>query len=58
LSAHVVVEDLSKWAKLLGEMRLLLQRFNINHITLQPEISAEIPPANYASVIPIRPEKI
>jgi len=58
LSAHVVVGDLSKWAKLLGEMRLLLQRFNINHITLQPEIPSEIPPANYASVIPIRPEKI
>ncbi len=58
LSAHVVVENLSQWARLLEEMRRLLRGFNINHVTLQPEIPAEIPQANYASVIPIRPEKI
>ncbi|MHB8742346.1 MAG: cation diffusion facilitator family transporter [Sulfuricaulis sp.] len=39
LSAHVVLKDISHWAKILDDMRQLLrQRFAIEHVTLQPEI--------------------
>ncbi|MBB5212786.1 cation diffusion facilitator family transporter [Microbulbifer hydrolyticus] len=38
LSAHIVVDDLSAWPKVLDRLRkALIQRFDIHHITLQPE---------------------
>ena len=37
LSAHVVVEDMAQWGELLAELGGLLQRYGINHFTLQPE---------------------
>lgn len=41
LSAHVVIRDLAGWPKLLGDMRdMLAHRFDIHHITLQPEVPA------------------
>ncbi len=40
LSAHVVLKDMSKWTKILDEMRdLLRRRYAIDHVTLQPEIA-------------------
>lgn len=39
LSAHVVIRDLGVWPRLLGDMQQLLgDRFNIRHVTLQPEV--------------------
>jgi cobalt-zinc-cadmium efflux system protein len=44
LSAHVVVSDLDAWPGLLPRLRSLLdERFDIEHVTLQPEL-AEAPP--------------
>jgi cobalt-zinc-cadmium efflux system protein len=41
LSAHVVLRDLSGWMNLLEEMRrVLVQEFEIGHVTLQPELAA------------------
>lgn len=38
LSAHVIVDDLNRWERLLNDLHGLLQdRFNITHATLQPE---------------------
>ncbi|MCK7598340.1 cation diffusion facilitator family transporter [Microbulbifer sp. CAU 1566] len=38
LSAHIVVDDLSAWPQVLERLRkTLIQRFDIDHITLQPE---------------------
>ncbi|WP_105103595.1 cation diffusion facilitator family transporter [Microbulbifer pacificus] len=38
LSAHIVVEDLAAWPRVLERLRQTLhQRFDIDHITLQPE---------------------
>ena len=38
LSAHIVVDDLLAWPKVLeGLRKMLIQRFDIHHITLQPE---------------------
>ncbi|WGL16450.1 cation diffusion facilitator family transporter [Microbulbifer bruguierae] len=38
LSAHIVVDDLAAWPKVLERLRqLLVRRFGIDHITLQPE---------------------
>jgi len=38
LSAHVIVEDISGWNQLLKVMQELLhERFDIDHVTLQPE---------------------
>ena len=37
LSAHVVVDDMGQWGDLLVELGELLQRYGINHFTLQPE---------------------
>ncbi|MHB1887357.1 MAG: cation diffusion facilitator family transporter [Acidimicrobiales bacterium] len=55
LSAHVVVRDLSEWNRLLQATRsMLLDRFGIGHVTLQPELEgapARVP--SYRSVIPI-----
>jgi len=41
LSAHVVIRDMGQWESVLGEMTQLLdQRFDIQHVTLQPELIA------------------
>lgn len=38
LSAHVIVDDINRWERLLTDLHHLLQeRFNITHATLQPE---------------------
>jgi cobalt-zinc-cadmium efflux system protein len=39
LSAHVVVADLDSWQELLPRLRSQLEeRYQIEHVTLQPEI--------------------
>ena len=38
LSAHIVVDDLGAWPRVLERLRkTLIQRFDIHHVTLQPE---------------------
>ncbi|PKM46683.1 MAG: cation transporter [Gammaproteobacteria bacterium HGW-Gammaproteobacteria-1] len=42
LSAHVVLHRLSDWEQLLPQLeRLLLERYGIDHVTLQPELTAQ-----------------
>jgi len=42
LSAHVVIEDLSQWDFLLTELRnKLKQSYDIEHVTLQPEVQSQ-----------------
>lgn len=42
LSAHVVLHRLSDWEMLLPQLeRLLLERYGIDHVTLQPELTAQ-----------------
>lgn len=55
LSAHVVVQDLREWDRLLPITRsMLMDRFGIGHVTLQPEIEGTSDrAAMYRSVIPI-----
>ncbi len=44
LSAHVVVEDMARWESILGELRRLLrERYDIDHATLQPETGDTAP---------------
>jgi cobalt-zinc-cadmium efflux system protein len=46
LSAHVVIEGLETWPETLSRLQALLaQRYNIEHVTLQPEISEQTPSA-------------
>lgn len=57
LSAHVVVRDMNQWTVLLAAQRTLLrERFDIDHVTLQPEVEVTLKPADYTSVIPIHPQ--
>lgn len=58
LSAHVVVQDLGEWDRLLRSTRsMLMDRFGIGHVTLQPEIEGTSErTAKYRSVIPIHPK--
>ena len=43
LSAHVVLADLTQWDAVLADMRnLLLQRYGIDHVTLQPETTTRV----------------
>jgi cobalt-zinc-cadmium efflux system protein len=43
LTAHVVVHSMAEWPQVLAAMRhLLAHRFHIEHVTLQPELAAEI----------------
>jgi cobalt-zinc-cadmium efflux system protein len=43
LSAHVVLDDLAQWDRILAELRnLLLQRYDIEHVTLQPETTTRV----------------
>ncbi len=55
LSAHVVIDDLDQWGGLLSAMQDLLRtRFDIDHVTLQPEtLDAEL--IRGRPVIPIHP---
>jgi len=40
LSAHVALHDMSKWHEVLLNLRSMLhERFDIDHVTLQPEVS-------------------
>ncbi len=56
LSAHVVLADLSSWDAVLCEIQLLLhKRYAIEHVTLQPELLAPLPPGGSA-VIRILPK--
>jgi cobalt-zinc-cadmium efflux system protein len=42
LSAHVVLHRLNDWEQLLPQLeRLLLERYGIDHVTLQPELTAQ-----------------
>lgn len=44
LSAHVVVSRLNVWPAILARLQGLLQeRFGIEHVTLQPELMAQVP---------------
>ena len=57
LSAHVVVDDLVRWGGLLTGMQdLLHDRFDIDHVTLQPEI-LDAGLARGRPVIPIHPRR-
>ncbi len=60
LSAHVVMGDLLDWPKVLGEMRVLLvERYHIDHVTLQPEtmpVLEQPPLPRGARVYPLKPE--
>jgi cobalt-zinc-cadmium efflux system protein len=43
LSAHVVLLDLELWASVLADLReLLQQRYGIDHVTLQPEVTTHV----------------
>ena len=43
LSAHVVLRDLQHWEQILHDLSMMLEdRFNIGHITLQPESSVHV----------------
>lgn len=53
LSAHVDLADLAGWPAILAELRNLLhERFDIGHVTLQPEVL--LPPRGGVTVVPIR----
>ena len=60
LSAHVVMENLAQWPKVLAGMQYLLRRrFRIGHVTLQPELATAPGHAVFArgaKVYPLKPE--
>jgi cobalt-zinc-cadmium efflux system protein len=52
LSAHVLVDDIERWPAILRQVRdVLLTRFQIDHVTLQPEWLRKDGPA---AAVPIR----
>lgn len=54
LSAHVELDDLGRWPVLLESARRMLQnQFEVNHVTLQPELAGGINPGYRANMIPI-----
>jgi len=56
LSAHVDLPDLGSWPGILAETRHLLhERFDIDHVTLQPEIL--LPARSGATVVSIQPHE-
>lgn len=55
LSAHIVVADINRWSELLAAQRQLLhERYDIDHVTLQPELAP--PTRAYRATIPIHAE--
>ena len=55
LSAHVELEDLQRWPAILASARALMHdRYGINHVTLQPEVSDDPRPGR-TSVIRLWP---
>ncbi len=60
LSAHIVMNDLPAWPKVLSDMRALLAAdYHIDHVTLQPETLPalqEVPLPRGAKVYPLKPE--
>ncbi len=43
LSAHVVLQDLNQWDSILDDLRhMLLEQYDIDHVTLQPETRTRI----------------
>jgi cobalt-zinc-cadmium efflux system protein len=45
LSAHITLDALEGWPGILAQAhRVLEQRFGIRHVTLQPELTGEVPP--------------
>ena len=55
LSAHVELDALERWPPLLSAMREMLhERFDIDHVTLQPELNRRIEQP-YRVAIPIHP---
>lgn len=56
LSAHIVVADFNRWQALLtAQQRLLHERYDIDHVTLQPELAP--PTRTYRATIPIHPDR-
>jgi cobalt-zinc-cadmium efflux system protein len=56
LSAHVVLRERASWGRVLAEMQTLLrERYDIEHVTLQPEITLAAPTGR-KSVIAIQPK--
>ena len=54
LSAHVVVRGLESWPETLIRLKALLaQRYNIEHVTLQPEFAPETP-----TTVPPSPKEV
>jgi cobalt-zinc-cadmium efflux system protein len=54
LSAHLEVRDLNVWPKILESAQIMLHRqFDIDHVTLQPEVQQE---QRYTSAIRIHPK--
>jgi cobalt-zinc-cadmium efflux system protein len=54
LSAHVDLRKLAAWPEILAATRHLLhERFDIDHVTLQPEVL--LPPRGEGTVVAIRP---
>jgi len=46
LSAHVTTSHMDNWPETLARLKALLaQRYGIEHVTLQPEIDGQTPPA-------------
>ena len=44
LSAHVVIDDMRQWTRVLSDLqRLLKERYAIEHVTLQPEPQQVVP---------------
>lgn len=55
LSAHIDMNDLSAWPTVLAATRAMLhERFDIDHVTLQPEVML---PAREGIVVAIRPQE-
>jgi cobalt-zinc-cadmium efflux system protein len=54
LSAHIVVQDLGKWPKVLTHVRdLLAKDYGIEHVTLQPELRDQ-----HVTVVPVTPRRV
>jgi len=57
LSAHLELEDLQRWPAILAAAQALMHdRYGIDHVTLQPEVS-HAPPSGRTSVIRLWPRK-